>query len=132
MGRPSRTRLQSLRLCSCWGPSLPWLLQPQRLMLQLMLMPGTVATATVDTVDTVATMVTEKGLQVPSQSPLLQLPLTPTLMLMPGTATDTVATVDMVDTVDTVATDMVDIAATMATERGLQMPSLQPSLQLML
>merc|ERR1712008_636244 len=143
MGRPSRTRLQSLRLCSCWGPSLPWLLQPLRLKLQLMLMPGTVATATVDTVatdtvvtvdtvDTVATMATEKGLQVLSQSPLLQLPLTPTLMLMPGTATDTVATVDMVDTVDTVATDMVDIAATMATERGLQMPSLQPSLQLML
>merc|ERR1712071_214328 len=80
------------------------------------LMPGTVATATVDTVDTVATMATEKGLPMPSQSPLLPLPLTPTLMLMPGTATDTVAT----DTVamDTVATDMVDIAATMATERG--------------
>merc|ERR1739838_995288 len=109
----------------------------------LMLMPGTatdtvatdtVATDTVatDMVDIAATMATEKGLQVPSQSPLLPLPLplTPTLMLMPGTATDTVAT-DMVAT-DTVATDMVDIAATMATERGLQMPSLQPSLQLML
>merc|ERR1712008_260584 len=130
MGRPSRTRLQSLRLCSCWGPSLPWLLQPQRLKLQLMLMPGTVATATVDTVDTVATMATEKGLQVLSQSPLLQLPLTPTLMLMPGTVAT--ATVDMVDTVATDTVDTVDTVATMATERGLQMPSLQPSLQLML
>merc|ERR1712008_366581 len=140
MGRPSRTRLQSLRLCSCWGPSLPWLLQPQRLKLQLQLKPGTVATATVDTVvtdtvatvatvDTVATMATEKGLQKPSQSPLLQLPLTPTLMLMPGTvATATVDTVDTVatDTVDMVAT--VDTVATMATEKGLQKPSQSPLL----
>merc|ERR1739838_1145732 len=106
----------------------------------LMLMPGTVATATADTVDTVATdmvatedivdiaatMATGKGLQMPSQSPLLQ--LTPTLMLMPGTATDTVAT-DTVAT-DTVATDMVDIAATMATEKGLQVPSQSPLLPL--
>merc|ERR1712037_512361 len=55
MGSPSRTRLQSRRHFSCWGPSLPWLLQPQSLSLllllspMLMLMPGTATTATVDT-----------------------------------------------------------------------------------
>merc|ERR1712212_261371 len=95
MGSPSRTRLQSCRYFSCWGPSLPWLLQPQRLKLQQMLIPGT-ATATVDTdtVDTTgltATMATmERGLLMPSQSP----PLLPTLtlMLMLGTATTVAGT----------------------------------------
>merc|ERR1712179_151845 len=88
----------------------------------LMLIPGTA----MDTVDTdgvattgpMATMVTtERGLPMPSQSPLL--PLTLTLMLMLGT--DTMAT-------DTVATDggaTTGPMATMATmERGLQMLSL--------
>merc|ERR1711997_1407893 len=89
MGSPSRTRLQSWRYFSCWGPSLPWLLQPQRLRLQQMLIPGmataTVATDTVDTTGLTATMATmERGLLMPSQSqPLLP---TLTLMLMLGTA----------------------------------------------
>merc|ERR1712212_574999 len=90
MGSPSRTRLQSCRYFSCWGPSLPWLLQPQRLRLQQMLIPGmataTVATDTVDTTGLTATMATmERGLLMPSQSPPLLLTLT--LMLMLGTAT---------------------------------------------
>merc|ERR1711997_1225089 len=145
MGSPSRTRLQSWRYFSCWGPSLPWLLQPQRLRLQQMLIPGTatdtVATDTVDTTGLMATMATmERGLLMPSQSPpllltlmlmlmagtgrrrgllmpslLLMLWLTPLLMLMPGTAT--MAT-------DTAATT--GLMATMATtERGPLMPSLQ-------
>merc|ERR1712212_1168389 len=121
MGSPSRTRLQSWRYFSCWGPSLPWLLQPQTLSLRLRLIPGT-ATATVDTdgADTtghMATMATmERGPQMPSQSPLLL--LSPRLMLMLGT--DTMATA-------TVATDgaaTTGLMATMATmERGLQMLS---------
>merc|ERR1712037_1004570 len=88
---------------SCWGPSLPWLLQPQSLspllLLSptLMLIPGTatdtVATdgaATTDLMDTMAT--TERGQQTPSQRPLL--PLTLTLILMLGTATMATDTVD--------------------------------------
>merc|ERR1712024_134834 len=88
----------------------------------LMLIPGTA----MDTVDTdgvattgpMATMVTtERGLPMPSQSPLL--PLTLTLMLMLGT--DTMAT-------DTVAGDTVATTGPMATmattERGPQMPRL--------
>merc|ERR1712037_640053 len=110
---------------SCWGPSLPWLLQPQSLspllLLSptLMLIPGTatdtVATdgaATTDLMDTVAT--TERGRLTPSQRPLL--PLTLTLILMLGTAT--MAT-------DTVATTG-PMATTATTERGL--PSLNPPL----
>merc|ERR1711971_1150289 len=108
MGSPSRTRLQSCRYFSCWGPSLPWLLQPQRLSLQLLLIPtmamDTVATDTVDTTAPMATMATERGPLMLSQSPplLLTLPLwlTPLLMLMPGTATMATDTVAM-DTVDT-------------------------------
>merc|ERR1711971_1428267 len=95
MGSPSRTRLQSCRYFSCWGPSLPWLLQPRRLSLQLLLIPtmamDTVATDTVDTTAPMATMATERGPLMLSQSPplLLTLPLwlTLLLMLMPGTAT---------------------------------------------
>merc|ERR1712037_269849 len=122
MGSPSRTRLQSRRHFSWWGPSLPWLLQPQSLRLQLMLIRGTatdiVATDTADTTGLMATMVTtERGLPMPSQRPLL--PLTLTLMLMLGT--DTMAT-------DTVAGDTVATTGPMATmatmERGLQMLSL--------
>merc|ERR1712037_942678 len=122
MGSPSRTRLQSRRHFSWWGPSLPWLLQPQSLRLQLMLIRGTatdiVAMDTADTTGLMATMVTtERGLPMPSQSPLL--PLTLTLMLMLGT--DTMAT-------DTVAGDTVATTGPMATmatmERGLQMLSL--------
>merc|ERR1712037_976938 len=88
----------------------------------LMLIRGTatdiVAMDTADTTGLMATMVTtERGLPMPSQSPLL--PLTLTLMLMLGT--DTMAT-------DTVAGDTgatTDPMATMATtERGPQMPSL--------
>merc|ERR1712212_1081642 len=107
MGSPSRTRLQSCRYFSCWGPSLPWLLQLQRLRLQQMLIPGTatatVATDTVDTTGLTVTMATmERGLLMPSQSP----PLLPTLtlMLMPGTvttatvATDTAATTGLMAT----------------------------------
>merc|ERR1711971_785144 len=136
MGSPSRTRLQSCRSFSCWGPSLPWLLQPQRLSLQLLLIPTmamvTVAMDTVDTTGLMATMaIMERGLLKLSQSPPLLLTqplwLTPLLMLMPGTATmatDTVAmdTVDM-DTVDTTA-----LMATMAMERGLLMLSQSPPL----
>merc|ERR1711971_224252 len=114
MGSPSRTRLQSCRSFSCWGPSLPWLLQPQRLSLQLLLIPtmamDTVATDTVDTTGLMATMAyMERGLLRLSQRPLPTLPLwlTPLLMLIPGTAMDTVAT----DTVDTTG-----LMATMATE----------------
>merc|ERR1712037_656928 len=120
MGSPSRTRLQSRRHFSWWGPSLPWLLQPQSLRLRLMLIRGTatdiVAMDTADTTGLMATMVTtERGLPMPSQSPLL--PLSPLLMPILGTATDTVAT-------DGGATT--DPMATMATmERGRQMPSLQ-------
>merc|ERR1711894_625577 len=108
------------------GPSLPWLLQPQSLSPLLLLSPmlmlilgtatDTVATDGGATTGPMAT--TERGLPMPSQSPLL--PLTLTLMLMLGT--DTMAT-------DTVATDGVattGLMATMATmERGRQMPSLQ-------
>merc|ERR1712088_1055567 len=122
MGSPSRTRLQSWRHFSWWGPSLPWLLQPQRLSLspRLMLILGTatdtVATDGAATTGHMATMVTtERGPQMPSQSPLLLLSLM--LMLIPGTATDTVA-------MDGAATT--DLMATMATmERGPRMPSLQ-------
>merc|ERR1739844_764410 len=134
MGSPSRTRLQSRRHFSCWGPSLPWLLQPQSLspllLLNptLMLIPGTatdtVATDGAATTDLMATMATtERGRQTPSQRPLL--PLTLTLTLMPGTGTMATDTVDM----DTVATT--GPMATMATtERGQQMPSLSPLLLL--
>merc|ERR1712037_658131 len=121
---------------SCWGPSLPWLLQPQSLspllLLSptLMLIPGTatdtVATdgaATTDLMDTVAT--TERGRLTPSQRPLL--PLTLTLILMLGTAT--MAT-DTVDTDMAATTDLMVTTATM--ERDPQMLSLLPSLQLML
>merc|ERR1712037_418770 len=119
MGSPSRTRLQSRRHFSWWGPSLPWLLQPQRLRLRLMLIRGTatdiVAMDTADTTGLMATMVTtERGLPMPSQSPLRL--LTPMLMPILGTATDTVVG-------DTVATT--GPMATMATtERGPQMPRL--------
>merc|ERR1712037_591936 len=159
MGSPSRTRLQSRRHFSCWGPSLPWLLQPQSLSLllllnpTLMLIPGT-ATDTVDmdgaaTTDLMATMATtERGQQTPSQRPLLPLTLTrtlmlgtatterglpslspllllsPRLMLIPGTAMDTV---DM----DTAATTGL-MVTTATMESGPQMLSLLPSLQLML
>merc|ERR1712147_506118 len=62
----------------------------------------------------------ERGPQMRSLSPLLL--LSPMLMLIPGTATDTVAT-------DTAATT--DLMATMATmERGPQMRSLSPLLLL--
>merc|ERR1711997_898356 len=120
MGSPSRTRLQSWRYFSCWGPSLPWLLQPQRLRLQQMLIPGT-ATATVatDTTGLTATMATmERGLLMPSQSPPLLLTLM--LMLMLGTATtDTVAT----DTAATTGLMATTVAGT-GRRRGLLMPSL--------
>merc|ERR1711997_1111678 len=152
MGSPSRTRLQSWRYFSCWGPSLPWLLQPQRLRLQQMLIPGTatdtVATDTVDTTGLMATMATmERGLLMPSQSPpllltlmlmlmagtgrrrgllmpslLLMLWLTPLLMLMPGMATTATDT----DMATTVLTD----TATDGTERGQQMLSQSPLLLL--
>merc|ERR1712037_814670 len=103
MGSPSRTRLQSRRHFSCWGPSLPWLLQPQSLSPllllspMLMLIPGTatdtVATDGAATTDLMATMATtERDLQTPSQRPLL--PLTPTLTLMLGTATMATATTE--------------------------------------
>merc|ERR1711971_120929 len=132
MGSPSRTRLQSGRHFSCWGPSLPWLLQPQSLSLllllspMLMLIPGT-ATDTVDTdgtatTDLMATMATtERDLQTPSQR--LLLPPTPTLTLMRGTATMATDTVDM----DGAATTG-PMATTATTERGL--PSLSPLLLL--
>merc|ERR1712154_394006 len=90
MGSPSRTRLQSWRFFSCWGPWLPWLLQPQKQnqKLQPMLTPGTdMDTADTDTVDTPGLMaimaITERGLLKPNPLPnLLQqltLTLTPTL-----------------------------------------------------
>merc|ERR1712037_325318 len=119
MGSPSRTRLQSRRHFSWWGPSLPWLLQPQSLRLRLMLIRGTatdiVAMDTAATTGPMATMATmERGLQMLSLSLLLL--LSPMLMPILGTATDTVAG-------DTVATT--GPMATMATmERGLQMLSL--------
>merc|ERR1711997_29278 len=123
MGSPSRTRLQTWGYFSCWGPSLPWLLQPQRLRLQQMLTPGTatdtVATDTVDTTGLTATLATmERGLLMPSQSPPLLLTLM--LMLMLGTATtDTVAT-------DTAATTGLMATTVAGTERrrGLLMLSL--------
>merc|ERR1711990_537558 len=127
MGSPSRTRLQSLRYFSCWGPSLPWLLQPQRLSLRLRLIPCT-ATATVDTdgADTtglMATMATmERDLQKVSQSPLLLLTQKLTLML----GTDTMATVTVA--MDGAATTGLMAMATM--ERGPQMPSQSPLLLL--
>merc|ERR1712088_855019 len=130
MGSPSRTRLQSWRHFSWWGPSLPWLLQPQRLSLspRLMLILGTatdtVATDGAATTGPMATMATmEKGPQMPSQNPLL--PLTLTLMLMLGMDTMVTATVAG----DTAATT--GPMATMATtERGPQMRSLSPLLLL--
>merc|ERR1711971_235759 len=136
MGSPSRTRLQSRRSFSCWGPSLPWLPQPQRLSLQLLLIPtmamDTVATDTVDTTGLMATIM-ERGPLRQSQSPLPTLPLwlTPLLMLMPGTATTATDTVAM-DTVDTTG-----LMATMAImERGplrqSQSPPLLPTLTLLL
>merc|ERR1712119_227573 len=78
---------------------------------------------TVATTGPMATMATtERGQQMPSLSPLLL--LSPRLMLIPGTATDTVAT-------DGAATT--DLMATMATtERGRQTPSLLPLLPLTL
>merc|ERR1712228_1093299 len=105
----------------------PWLLQPQRLRLQQMLIPGTatatVATDTVDTTGLTATMATmERGLLMPSQSP--PLPLTLTLMLMLGT-----------DTTDTVATDTAATTGLMATTvagTGRRRGPLMPSLLLML
>merc|ERR1711971_645862 len=113
MGSPSRTRLQSCRYFSCWGPSLPWLLQPQRLSLQLLLIPtmamATVATDTVDTTDLMATMaIMERGPLKLSQSPLLLLTLP--LLLTPGMAMATVAmdTVDTTGLMATMATDTVD------------------------
>merc|ERR1712055_1003652 len=104
---------------------------PLLLTLTLMLMLGTatmdtVATATTVTDTDMATTVltdtdtdgTERGQQMLSQSPLL--PLSPRLMLMPGTDITATATVAM----DMVATT--DLMVTMATlERGLLMPSLQ-------
>merc|ERR1739844_148007 len=136
MGSPSRTRLQSRRHFSCWGPSLPWLLQPQSLsplMLlspMLMLIPGTatdtVATDGAATTDLMATMATtERDPQTPSPRPLL--PLTPTLTLMRGMATMAMDTVDM----DMVATTGL-MVTTATMERDPQMLSLLPSLQLML
>merc|ERR1719234_1679675 len=119
------------------SPLLPLTL-PLRLTLLLMLMPGTatmamdtvatdiVAMDTVDTTAPMATMATERGPLKLSQSPLLPLTLplwlTPLLMLMPGTATMAMDTVDM-DTVDTTA-----LMATMAMERGLLMLSQSPPL----
>merc|ERR1712226_272443 len=127
MGSPSRTRLQSRRFFSCWGPWLPWLLQPQKQnqKLQPMLTPGTdMDTADTDTVDTTGLMaITERGLLKPNPLPnLLQqltLTLTPTLgtviMAMATVATDGAATTGLM--------------ATMATmERGLLMLNLLPNL----
>merc|ERR1712088_659581 len=150
MGSPSRTRLQSWRHFSWWGPSLPWLLQPQRLSLspRLMLILGTatdtVATDGAATTGHMATMVTtERGPQMPSQNPLL--PLTLTLMLMLGMDTTErgpqirslsplLLLSPMLMLIPGMATDTVamdgaattDLMATMATmERGPRMPSLQ-------
>merc|ERR1711863_146536 len=94
MGSPSRTRLQSWRHFSCWGPSLPWLLQPQSLSPLLLLSPmlmlilgtatDTVATDGGATTGPMATMaITERGPQMLSLSLLLL--LSPLLMLIPGT-----------------------------------------------
>merc|ERR1712228_849955 len=108
----------------------PWLLQPQRLRLQQMLIPGTatatVATDTVDTTGLTATMATmERGLLMPSQSPPLLLTLM--LMLMLGTATmATATTATDTDMATTVLTD----TATDGTERGQQMLSQSPLLPL--
>merc|ERR1711971_1539207 len=66
----------------------------------------------------------ERGPQRPSQSPLPTLPLWLTLLLIPGTAMDTVAT----DTVDT--TGLMATMATDCTERGLQRLSQSPLLLL--
>merc|ERR1712212_115004 len=133
MGSPSRTRLQSCRYFSCWGPSLPWLLQPQRLRLQQMLILGT-ATATVamDTAATTGLMATtvagtgrRRGPLMPNL--LLMLWLTPLLMLMPGTATmATATTATDTDMATTVLTD----TDTDGTERGQQMLSQSPLLLL--
>merc|ERR1712212_881669 len=133
MGSPSRTRLQSCRYFSCWGPSLPWLLRPQRLRLQQMLIPGT-ATATVatDTVDTTGLMATTVAGTGRRRGPLmlsllLMLWLTPLLMLMPGTATmATATTATDTDMATTVLTD----TDTDGTERGQQMLSQSPLLPL--
>merc|ERR1712222_89353 len=110
------------------GPLMPSLLLMLWLTPLLMLMPGTatMATATTATDTDMATTVhtgtdadgTERGQQMLSQSPLL--PLSPRLMLMPGTVTTATATV----ATDTVA--ITGLMATMATmERGPLMPSLQ-------
>merc|ERR1711971_895859 len=66
----------------------------------------------------------ERGPQRPSQSPLPTLPLWLTLLLIPGTAMDTVAT----DTVDT--TGLMATMATECTERGPQRLSQSPLLLL--
>merc|ERR1712088_1025638 len=103
MGSPSRTRLQSWRHFSWWGPSLPWLLQPQRLSLspRLMLILGTatdtVATDGAATTDLMATMATtERGLQMRSLSPLLLLmPCTATMATVAGDTAATIAHMDM-------------------------------------
>merc|ERR1712032_812619 len=110
------------------GPLMPSLLLMLWLTPLLMPMPGTatMATATTATDTDMATTVhtgtdtdgTERGQQMLSQSPLL--PLSPRLMLMPGTVTTATATV----ATDTVA--ITGLMATMATmERGPLMPSLQ-------
>merc|ERR1719234_1529625 len=79
---------------------------------------------TVDTTDLMATMaIMERGLLRLSQSPLL--PLTPLLMLMPGTAImATATTATDTDMATTVHTD----TATMAMERGPQRLSQSPPL----
>merc|ERR1712226_505920 len=102
MGSPSRTRLQSRRFFSCWGPWLPWLLQPQKQnqKLQPMLTPGT----DMDTADTdgaattglMATMATmERGLLMLNLLPNLPLQLTLTLTPTLGTVIMAMATVAM-------------------------------------
>merc|ERR1712062_800599 len=138
MGSPSRTRLQSLRFFSCWGPWLPWLLQPQKQnqKLQPMLTPGMdMDTADTDTVDTTGLMaimaITERGLLKPNPLPNLLLQLTLTLTPTLGTVIMAMATVAM----DGAATT--GLMATMATmERGLLMlnplPNLPQQLTLML
>merc|ERR1712154_132493 len=118
MGSPSRTRLQSWRFFSCWGPWLPWLLQPQKQnqKLQPMLTPGTdMDTADTDTVDTtglmamatvamdgaattglMATMATmERGLLMLNPLPNLPQQLTLTLTPTLGTVIMAMATVAM-------------------------------------
>merc|ERR1712062_752738 len=125
MGSPSRTRLQSLRFFSCWGPWLPWLLQPQKQnqKLQPMLTPGTdMDTADTDTVDTTGLIaITERGLLKPNPLPNLLQQLTLTLTPTLGTVIMAMATVAM----DGAATT--GLMATMATmERGLLMLNLLP------